>query len=325
MANYQIGNIMLNFKVQSNNISNSINKVIKSFNKLNNIDLSGIKSNFNGLTQAITPFLDKIKSAEPALKSFGKSLDFTKTYIEIEKLNEKLETIKSKSSTTKLIDNAKLQKANAQLEITKQKLEQVKLKTKSIADKNTLTNIKIEKANAQLKVSNQRLEKINTTAAKTNKSFNQMFNLGRIYFWINYTKRAAQAISNMMTSAIDFNETLNKFQVSMGDQYSTAIRFVNQLTYAFNLSTESIMNYQATFNNMLNAIGGLSRTTSYLLSETLTRMAIDYSSLFNVSIDRAMEQFQSVLSGQIKFSLASKGLLEKFTPLNNGKSKQVKL
>ena len=333
MANYQIGNIMLNFKVQSNNISNSINKVIKSFSKLNNINLSGIKSNFNSLTQAIKPFLDEIKSAEPALKSFGKSLDFKKTYFEIEKLNEKLKTIRSKTSASQIIDTKKIEQANAKLGITNQKLEQAKLKTQALADKNTQNalkidqaNLKIKKANTQLTISNEKLQKIQNSGKKTDNIFNKVFNLGRIYFWINYTKRAAQAIGNMITSAIDFDETLNKFQVSMGKYYSQSIRFVNSLTHAFNLSTESIMNYQSTFKNMLDAIGGLEEGgISYKLSETLTRMAIDYASLFNVSIDSAMQQFQSVLSGQIKFSLASKGLLEKFTPLNNGKSKQVKL
>lgn len=333
MADYEIGNIMLNFKVQSNNISNSINKIVKSFNKLKDINVSNLKTQFDGITNAIKPFLNEIKSAEPALQSFGDSLDFKKAYLEVEKLNAKLETIKSKSATSQIIDTTKIAEANAKLDITNQKLEQAKLKTQAIADKNTLSNIKIEtanaklkKANSQLEITNNRLNRINNTSNKTSQSLNKVFNLGRIYFWINYTKRAAQTIANMMTSAINFDETLNKFQVSMGNYYERSIKFVNSLTYAFNLSTDSIMNYQATFKNMLDAIGGLGEgDTSYQLSETLTRMAIDYASLFNVSIDSAMQQFQSVLSGQIKFSLASKGLLEKFTPLNNGKSKQVKL
>lgn len=290
MANYQIGNIMLSFKVQSNNISNSVNRIIKSFDKLNNINLSGIKRNFDGLTQAITPFLDKIKSAEPALKSFVNSLDFQKTYLQFEKINAQLEKVKNN------------------LGISNEKLQQAKLKTQALVDKNTQNALKIEnakvklqKSNAQLEITNARLNKIKNTANKTSTSFSKIFNLGRIYFWINYTKRVAQAIGNMMTSAINFNETLNKFQVSMGDYYSQSIKFVNSLTYAFNLSTESIMNYQATFKNMLDAIGGLGESgISYQLSETLTRMAIDYASLFNVSIDRAMEQFQSTLSGQIR-------------------------
>ena len=308
MADYEIGNIMLNFKVQSNNISNSINKIVKSFNKLKDINVSNLKTQFDGITNAIKPFLNEIKSAEPALQSFGDSLDFKKAYFEIEKINAKLETIKSKSATSQIIDTTKIAEANAKFDITNQKLEQAKLKTQAIADKNTLSNIKIEtanaklkKANAQLEITNNRLNRINNTSNKTSQSLNKVFNLGRIYFWINYTKRAAQTIANMMTSAIDFDETLNKFQVSMGNYYERSIKFVNSLTYAFNLSTDSIMNYQATFKNMLDAIGGLGEgDTSYQLSETLTRMAIDYASLFNVSIDSAMQQFQSTLSGQIR-------------------------
>lgn len=192
---------------------------------------------------------------------------------------------------------------------------------KTITALNKINN----KANKTLEKTQKTVDKIKNSSDKADSSFKKMFSIGKIYAFYNYTKRASQAVVNMMTSAVNFNETLNKFQVSMGKYYERSIKFVNSLTYAFNLSTESIMNYQATFKNMLDALGNLSSDTSYELSETLTRMAIDYASLFNVSIEKAMQQFQSVLSGQIKISLASKGLLEKYTPLINGKSKQVNL
>ncbi len=128
----------------------------------------------------------------------------------------------------------------------------------------------------------------------------KIFNIGKLYAGFNYVKKYAVQIAKSIQYAVDFEETLNKYQVSMGEQYQQSLKFVDNLTRAFNLSTESIMNYQSTFKNMLDSLGGLSTSTTYKLSETITRMAIDYGSLFNVPIERAMEQFQQVLSGQIR-------------------------
>lgn len=128
----------------------------------------------------------------------------------------------------------------------------------------------------------------------------KIFNIGKIYAGFNYVKKYALQIAKSIQYAVDFEETLNKYQVSMGEQYQQSLKFVDNLTRAFNLSTESIMNYQSTFKNMLDSLGGLETSTTYKLSETITRMAIDYGSLFNVPIEKSMEQFQQVLSGQIR-------------------------
>ena len=171
------------------------------------------------------------------------------------------------------------------------------------------TNLKIDKANLKLRQTTKEIGNIDKKSKSASKSFSSLFNLGKIYFLFNYFKRIGIAIGNMASEAVNFNETLNKFQVSTKGYYDEALQFVNSLTRAFNLSTESVMNYQATFKNMLSALGQISEETSYYLSESLTAMAIDYASLFNVSIETAMSQFESALSGQVnKPCLACKEL-----------------
>ena len=44
----------------------------------------------------------------------------------------------------------------------------------------------------------------------------------------------------------------------------------------------------------------ISEDTAYKLSEAMSRMALDYASLYNVSIEETMSKFQAVLSGQIR-------------------------
>lgn len=124
--------------------------------------------------------------------------------------------------------------------------------------------------------------------------------LGRLYFIRNYTKQIGRGIAGLVQNAIDYTETLNLWQVAMRGNRQEAERFVETMNKAYGISEQTLMNYQATFKNMLSALGGISDATSYALSEYLTQMALDYASLYNTSIEKAMSTFQSVLSGQVR-------------------------
>ena len=245
----------------------SVNRQMKNIANLNldKVDFKKLYGQFGTLTRIIEPFIQKIQKAEPSLKAFSNALDLGKINTQLLVAEARIKEINSRSQNRKVLDDVKIKKANVQLELAK-----------------------------------KRLDDVNNKSNKTSKSFNKIFNFGKIYFWLNYTKRITQSLNKMVTSAISYEETSNKFQVSMGINYSKSLKFVNEITKAFNLSTESVMNYMSTFKNMLSALGNLDEDVSYQLSETLTRMAIDYASLFNISTERAMEQFQAVLSGQIR-------------------------
>lgn len=142
--------------------------------------------------------------------------------------------------------------------------------------------------------------KITSALSNVKKSFTSIIDVGKIYVALNYLRRFANGIAQITTYASDYAETLNKFQVSFGNLYKENLKFVNELSKAYGLSKNTLMDYTSTFNNMLKALGSLSDKTSSTISRTLTQMAIDYSSLFNQSIDSTMKAFQSVLSGSVR-------------------------
>src|SRR5690554_6043428 len=76
--------------------------------------------------------------------------------------------------------------------------------------------------------------------------------------------------------------------------------FIAEMNKAYGIAEATLMQYQATFKNMLSAMGKISEDTAYGLSESLTQMAVDFASLYNVSIENAMTKFQAVLSGQVR-------------------------
>ena len=158
--------------------------------------------------------------------------------------------------------------------------------------------------NAQLKQMLRLVSGNNSQLGKMGGNFNKTFSfakaLGKIYFIRNYTKQMGQFMSGLVQSAIDYTETLNLWQVAMRGNIDTAEEFISKINKAYGIAEETLMRYQATFRNMLSTLGGISTDVSYGLSEYLTQMALDYASLYNTSIERAMTVFQSVLSGQVR-------------------------
>lgn len=135
-------------------------------------------------------------------------------------------------------------------------------------------------------------------------SLKRSLNLGsmvaKLYFVRNVTKQLGQDLAKVVQYGIDYQETLNLWQTAMRGNISQARVFTSEMTKAYGISSATLMNYQATFKNMLGALGNISETTAYGLSEALTQMALDFSSLYNVSVESAMTKFQAVLSGQVR-------------------------
>lgn len=142
------------------------------------------------------------------------------------------------------------------------------------------------------------------TSNINNNSANKLFNfgalIGKLYFIRNITKRLGQSLANIVQYGIDFTETLNLWQTSMRGNISVARAFISEMNRAYGVAEATLMKYQAIFKNMLSALGGVNESTAYNLSESLTQMALDFASLYNTSIDEAMNKFQAVLSGQVR-------------------------
>ena len=256
----------------------ALTSAIRNIKKLgeDGIDFDKIKAHFYKLADAVEPFLQKLEQVKPELQAFSNALD--------------------------------LGRVNSELISAELKLKKIEEINQKIKFHETFDDLKIKKANVQLEKANLSLENMKNKADKTHKSFSQLFTIGKIYFFLNYFKRIGQAIGKAISLSIDFEETLNKFSVSFGSLTTQATDFVNKMTRSFNLSSESIMNYMSTFNNMLKGLGQISDETSLRLSENLTQMAVDYASLMNTSIETAMQQFQSVLAGQTKAIRTTSGV-----------------
>nr|DAR54905.1 MAG TPA: minor tail protein [Caudoviricetes sp.] len=317
MANYNVGKVNIEIDAIENNAVSKIEKVINTLNKMAKLD-KGVTETFksvnqlaNGLVKIQKVKLDSLNEQFKKISEETRNLNNSLNDIKEPKFKETAQALNRLSNAFKKLNDLKtldyrgIYKSFSQINrILDPFLNKLNASKESLVAMNgvlkQLNGNSINKLNKGLTQTKTTTNKIKNDSKEIGTNFNKVFNIGKIYFFLNYFKQLGRGLANIVNTAIDFEETLNKFQVSMASFQKEATTYATNLAYAFNLSRESLMNYMSTFNSMLKSMGGLSDTTAYSLSKTLTELAMDYSSLFNVSIDRAMQSFQSVLSGQIR-------------------------
>jgi hypothetical protein len=124
--------------------------------------------------------------------------------------------------------------------------------------------------------------------------------IGKWSYLINMTRYYGRSLANIVQLAMDYTETQNLWQVANRNNIALASEFIDKMSEAYGISEQTLMNYQALFKTMLSSLGDLSDMMSTTLSQQITQMALDFSSLYNVSIADAMTKFQAVLSGQVR-------------------------
>lgn len=255
---YKVGDLEVSIKAISNDALTSLDMVITKMSSLSSvlksittadmkwitsfgtrmktlsknmqsIDWGVVEGGFNNLTKAITPFLDKVKSAEASLRA----------------LNDTMTRVSGR-------------------------------KIAGFADG------------------------VGGIVGGRNTTSTSLRLFSRIVPTLYMARRLANVMGKIVQYGVDYTETLNLWQVAMRDNVSMATEFVNKMSKAYGISQKTLMQAQATFRNMIGSLGDLSDDTSYALSEAITQMAIDYSSLYNAPIEEAINKFQSALAGQVR-------------------------
>ncbi len=167
-----------------------------------------------------------------------------------------------------------------------------------------------------LKQFDKELKNIDKTTQKVGKKSNfgsslkTALGIGTVALGI---RKAVGFLKDATTESIDFVETQNLFNVSMGktvDQYGNldreaskyytkAMSFQEKLSDKLKINIEESMEYQALFNAMSKSMG-IGDEPSYKISENFTKLGYDLSSLYNIDPENAMQKLRAGLSGQTK-------------------------
>lgn len=134
--------------------------------------------------------------------------------------------------------------------------------------------------------------------------------LGAIYVGL---RKTANIVKDFAQANIDMIETNNLFEVSMGkvvDQYGNldetasqyytrAMKFQNEMNEKLATNKSELQKYQAMYFSMFKG-QGIDKNNSYTMSESLTKAGYDIASLYNLSVEDAMNKIKSGIAGQVE-------------------------
>lgn len=265
-------------------------------------ELGKLKQKLNELSGAIDIITEKATNMISQIKALNKHVETISTtklnnknlnsyYKNLEKIVSKAEDLAKKNISSISLINTQSANVNG-----------------TVIDPFGVTQKNVTKHIQNVNKVKDTIQKAGNEADKTRKKFESLFSVGRIYFYINYMKQTFRMIGNWINTAIDYYEIDNLFQNAMGSMYKTAKAYQSKLTDMYGMSTNTMMQAQATYKNMIGNLGGLSEEMSYRLSEIVTNMTLDFSSLYNVDVDKAIAKFQSALSKQVRPIRSTSGM-----------------
>lgn len=162
------------------------------------------------------------------------------------------------------------------------------------------------KITASLEQANAKLDKLVNTLNKGSKASDNFSNsatkIGKAFNWASawiFAKKFFKEFDNGIDSINAYLETLNMFQLVMGDLSTQAENFQNTMSKAFGNDTQKQLEYQSYFQTLTESMG-LQEKYAYIISENMTKMTYDISSLFNKEQDDVASALRSGLVGQTK-------------------------
>ena len=171
----------------------------------------------------------------------------------------------------------------------------IKQKGQKVSDAFKKVDSSANSAGKSIKSAGDKSKKTKSNFDNLSKSLTKLSKLFRFLPTIYWGKLFADAIEN----SINFAETLNLFNVALGDATKQATKFINVMSERFGLDPAELMNVVGTFQNLTESIGFTS-DQAYLLSENFTKLGTDLASLWNTSVTQAYEALQSAIVGLTK-------------------------
>ena len=222
------------------------------------------------------------------LKEFASAMNSLATIQKASGLNSTINSLKKLPEISESLEKADIGKFAKQMNQVADAMRPLATEMQKVSSGFSAFPIRIQKiiqSNSGLTASNK----------KTAKSFS-LLNAG-INLYI--LQRVADVMSDWVVSANEYIENINLFQVSMGEFYEEAFAYAQLLNDRMGIDPSEWMRNQGVFMSMANGFG-LAREQAYALSEGLTELSYDLSSLYNEDVEQSALRLQSALAGEIE-------------------------
>lgn len=157
----------------------------------------------------------------------------------------------------------------------------------------------IDKLSATL---NNLTNTLNTSDKKTEKfklnlsGISKALEFGTLYA---IGKKAFSGLSKLTNLSSQYIETLNLFNVSMGELNGEATKFVNTFSNKLGIAPADVMRYTSTFYNLAQGFG-IANDKAFIMSKNLTQLSYDTSSFLGLPIDQTVKKIKYGISGEFR-------------------------
>ena len=254
---------------------------------------SGVKTNVGTVANQIS----KLNAAVSALKvDNGKISELVSTLNSLgqvqkaEGLNSVVRALKQLPEITKSLSSSELRKFGLQMQLVAKYVAPLATEMEKVSKGFSALPIRIQKiiqSNAGLAASNKRAAGSFTDLAA--KAASYLYILRRVVFFL----------ADCVTSINEYVENVNLFQVSMGEFYEEAFDYAQLVSDKLGVDPSEWMRTQGVFMSIANGFG-IAKDQAYALSEGLTELSYDLSSLYNEDMESSALRLQSALAGEIE-------------------------
>ena len=284
-----------------------------------------VVSGFNFVDKAIVRLKVDIEKLNQKLSS----TDFTRLNTQLKGLQETLATqtkrdlIKDKD-LVKLKETTRLEEAIAKSKVLKSSLisknnqkeiANLQLKTKqnnALAKSKSYLKAQVDYAKS-LETKNKAVkdaiaEANNETKKASNNIESWLTKFKKFSIIVISATRFATKLVSLTKQSSSWIENLNLFAVTFGENYQETLDWALEFSNRLGVSNNEIVRMTGLFKQLSTAIGVADKTGDEL-SETLTKLAYDFASFYNVAdVQTVTEKLQSgIFSGQVK-TLRSLGI-----------------
>lgn len=254
---------------------NSLSRLDKVVNGLNTKNVDAFSKGIRNLVEALKP-LEKIGDS-----GLGKTLN----------------SLSNISKTISKLDQADLGKFSGQM-------NQISSAMAPLAQNGNQLSDVFSKMPSAVASASKSLDTYNS------KSRGAKVHTGGLFSAISFLVSGARGIHSTFSSlnstfgffyneSAEYIEQLNLFNVAMGSAAQSASAFAQKVSDAMGIDPGKWMEYQGTLNMMIEGFG-VASDKAQIMSQNLTQLSYDYSSLMNVDVSTAFDKIQSAMSGQIK-------------------------
>lgn len=254
---------------------NSLSRLDKVVNGLNTKNVDAFSKGIRNLAEAMKP-----------LEKIGKS-----------GLGKTLNSLSDISKTISKLDQADLGKFSGQMNQISSAMAPLAQNSNQLSDVFSKMPSAVASASKSLDAYNSKSRGAKTHTGGLFSAISSLVSGAR------NVKSAFLAISSAFSffydESAEYIEHLNLFNVAMGSASQSASAFAQKVSDAMGIDPGKWMEYQGTLNMMIEGFG-VASDKAQIMSQNLTQLSYDYSSLMNVDVSTAFDKIQSAMSGQIK-------------------------